>query len=183
MKFPRIAALLIVVVVILLIGGFILSQEPSTSPGTASPPIDGQESIPRQPTPPLTVPSTPALIPAQTIKPVEFSLDPGTPVSCGLTCRETTATIMNTGDEVAHSVCVVLEVFNENGERIYINSGPLLERCLGDITGGSSRSETIRIDADCGFLAGKCLGHTLVLKSRATSLEKTQVFPDSLMVV
>ena len=183
MKSPRTAAVLIVVVAILLIGGYILSQEPPSSPENTPLPLDFQESVTMEPTPPLTVPFTTDPIPAETIKPVEFSLDPGTPLSCGLTCRETTATITNTGDEVAHSVCVVLEVFNENGERIYINSGPSIERCLGDITGGSSRSETIRIDADCGFLAGKCLGHTLVLKSRVTSLEKTRSFPDSLMVV
>jgi len=104
-------------------------------------------------------------------------------VNCGLTCRETTATIINTGDEVAHSVCVVLEVFNENGERIFINSAPSIERCIGDIEGGSSRRETITINADCGFLGSKCIGHTLILKTRATSPEKTQTFPDSLIVV
>ncbi len=73
--------------------------------------------------------------------------------------------------------------FNENGEGIYINSEPSLERCLGDIPGGSSWSETIRIEADCGFLAGKCIGHTLFPKSHATSLEKIQLFPDTLMIV
>jgi len=78
---------------------------------------------------------------------------------------------------------VVLEVFNENGERIFINSAPSIERCLGDIGGGESRSETITIHADCGFLAGKCIGHTLILKTRATSIERTQVFPDSYIVV
>ncbi len=130
---------------------------------------------------PLTTSAT--MGPSPRERPVAFILDSGTPVNCGLTCRETTATITNTGDEVAHSVCVVLEVFNENGERIFINSAPYIERCLGDIGGGESRGETIAINADCGFLAGKCIGHTLVLKARATSLEKTQVFPDSYIVV
>jgi hypothetical protein len=183
MKFPRTAVLLIGLVVILLVGGYLLTQEHSPSPGTVAPPIDGQESISRQQTPPTTVYFTPAPVSTQTRKPVEFSLDAGIPVSCGLTCRETLATITNRGEEVAHSVCVYLEVFNENGELIYINSGPSLERCLGDIPGKSSRSETIRIDADCGFLEGKCIGHTLILKSHATSLEKIQSFPDTLMIV
>lgn len=127
--------------------------------------------------------TAPTPVPTQVRRPVEFTLDSGTPSSCGLTCRETTATITNTGDETAHSVCVILEVFNEVGERISINSAPSLERCLGDIEGGSSRSEIITINADCGFLAGKCVGHTLILKTRATSVEKSQTFPDSIMPV
>ncbi|MDH7593134.1 MAG: hypothetical protein QHG99_02110 [Methanomicrobiales archaeon] len=44
---------------------------------------------------------------------------------------------------------------------------------------GSSRSERVAIEADCGLLLGKCIGHTLVLKTRITSLERVQQFPDS----
>ncbi|OPX71147.1 MAG: hypothetical protein A4E36_00154 [Methanoregulaceae archaeon PtaB.Bin009] len=193
------------VVVLIVIGVYVLSGETLISGGDTHSSTGGQE--PLQPTPtPLQTPAEGATIMGTTIptlspttrfttsatpspspipqkRPVEFTLDSGTPVNCGLTCRETTATITNTGDEVAHSVCVVLEVFNENGEQIFINSAPSIERCLGDIGGGESRSETITINADCGFLASKCIGHTLILKARATSLERSQAFPDSYIVV
>lgn len=128
-----------------------------------------------------TIPVT--VNPTPTPRPVAFTLDSGAPSSCGLTCRETTATIANTGDETAHSVCVILEVYNDAGERIFINSGPSIERCIGDLPGGSLKSETIQINADCGFLATKCIGHTLILKTQVRSLEKTQVFPDIFMQV
>ncbi|MCQ8894039.1 MAG: hypothetical protein NQU46_05350 [Methanolinea sp.] len=128
-----------------------------------------------------TTPVTVSLTPAP--RPVAFTLDSGTPASCGLTCRETTATIANTGDETAHSVCVILEVFNDAGERIFINAGPSIERCIGDLQGGSLKTETIQVNADCGFLATRCIGHTLILKTRVRSLERTQEFPDILMPV
>ncbi len=189
--------------VLIVIGVYALSVGMLGSGGDPLSSDGGQETIP--PTPPQTTTTAPMIVgttmptPAPTTqftasatasppptpqkRPVAFILDSGTPVNCGLTCRETTATITNTGDEIAHSVCVVLEVFNENGERIFVNSAPSIERCLGDIGGGESRSETITINADCGFLASKCIGHTLVLKARATSLERTQAFPDSYIVV
>jgi len=151
-----------------------------TATGTPTASVTGTATTTQRTLPPTTAPTP---VPTKVKKPVDFTLDSGTPSNCGLTCRETTATITNTGDETAHSVCVVLEVFNEAGERILINSAPSLERCLGDIAGGSSRSETITINADCGFLAGKCVGHTLILKTRATSVEKSQTFPDSIMPV
>jgi len=182
------------VAVLIVIGVYVFSGEMPVTGRDPRSPEGVEETVlptPRQlpltaptftgPTIPSPAPITPST--ASATRPVAFILDSGTPVNCGLTCRETTATITNTGDEVAHSVCVVLEVFNENGERIFINSAPYIERCLGDIGGGESRGETIAINADCGFLAGKCIGHTLVLKARATSLEKTQVFPDSYIVV
>ena len=133
-------------------------------------------------TPAITLSSTSTTVP-QSKKPVEFTLNPGTPTECGLTCRETTATISNIGDEVAHSVCVSLEVFNEDGERIYLNSGTSIQRCIGDLNGRASKTESIRIDADCGFLATKCLGHTLILKGKVTSDEKIQQFPDQIFGV
>lgn len=185
-------------VVLVIIGVFVLSgeyaphaadQEPApitpallqTAP--PAPGIKGTISPPQAPTLTLTTSATLDSVTIAAARPVAFTLDPGTPISCGLTCRETTATITNTGDGIAHSVCVILEVFNENGERIFINSGPLIEHCLGDIGGGESRIETIMINADCGFLAGKCIGHTLVMKARATSAERTQAFPDSFIRV
>lgn len=133
-------------------------------------------------TPAITLTSTRTTV-TQSKKPVEFTLNPGTPTECGLTCRETTATISNIGDEVAHSVCVSLEVFNEDGERIYLNSGTSIQRCIGDLNGRASKTESIRIEADCGFLATKCLGHTLILKGKVTSNEKTQQFPDQIFNV
>ncbi|MDH7509504.1 MAG: hypothetical protein QHH04_00475 [Methanolinea sp.] len=135
-------------------------------------------------TPVQTGGTTPVTVyPAPTPRPVAFTLESGAPAGCGLTCRETTATITNTGDETAHSVCVVLEVFNDAGERIFINGGPSVERCIGDLPGGSLRTETIQINADCGFLATRCIGHTLILKTRVRSLEKIQEFPDIVMQV
>ncbi len=110
-------------------------------------------------------------------KPVYFELDPGTQVECGTTCRETTATLKNTGDETAHNVCVTLEVYNSNGETIHINDDSSLQRCIGDLPGGQSKSEKVRIVADCGFLFSKCLAKPLTLKSKATSNERTVEFP------
>lgn len=212
MKKESTAVLIILVAIITIIGSFFFLQE-TIPPGEENPDLSGeQETATQTPTPirtlttramvttqetspvtsantiphtsiPTTSPPTPNPTPTPAKRPVEFTLDSGTPAQCGLTCRETTATITNTGDEVAHSVCVLLEVFNENGERIFINSAPSIERCLGDIEGGSSKTETITIEADCGFLASKCIGHTLILRTRATSLEKTQMFPDSQIVV
>lgn len=209
MKNPGTATLIAIVAIILILGIFFLTQESPVN-DEEIPDLTEEQTVSATPTPSLTIttrstametpttsvtetatttqrtllPTTaPTPVPPIGKRPVEFTLDSGTPSNCGLTCRETTATITNTGDETAHSVCVVLEVFNEVGERISINSAPSLERCLGDIEGGSSRSETITINADCGFLAGKCVGHTLILKTRATSVEKSQTFPDSIMPV
>ena len=204
MNLSRTSAIAIFAVAVLIVTGvYVLSGGMLDSGGDAGSSAGGQETVPpapvqttvagttiirtTMPTPSPTalfaLSSTTSPTPTPQKRPVMFTLFSGTPVNCGLTCRETSATITNTGDEVAHSVCVVLEVFNENGERIFINSAPSIERCLGDIGGGESRSETITIHADCGFLAGKCIGHTLILKTRATSIERTQVFPDSYIVV
>ncbi|HOT02780.1 MAG TPA: hypothetical protein PK069_01200 [Methanolinea sp.] len=204
MDLSRSAAIAIFAMAVLIgIGVYLLSGGMLGSEGDANSSIGGQETVPltpmqtpvagtrvvgtTMPTPASTTLFTPSATtsptPTPQKRPVMFTLDSGTPVDCGLTCRETSATITNTGDEVAHSVCVVLEVFNENGERIFINSAPSIERCLGDIGGGESRSETITINADCGFLASKCIGHTLILKAKATSHERTQVFPDSYIIV
>lgn len=212
MKKESTAVLIILVAIILILASFLILRD-TVPPGEENPDLSGeQETTPLSPTPIRTMttrtiaapqdtapgtsattipptsiattrPPTPIPTPSPVKRPVEFTLDSGTPSQCGLTCRETTATISNTGDEIAHAVCVLLEVFNENGERIFINSAPSIERCLGDIEGGSSKTETITIQADCGFLASKCVGHTLILRTRATSLERTQTFPDSQIIV
>jgi hypothetical protein len=111
-------------------------------------------------------------------KPVDFALDDGTPEVCGLTCRKTNATITNTGDETAHNVSVVLTLFNGRGEQIPLNNGPDIQRYIGDLTGGQSKSEQITIQADCGFLAFRCAGQTLIIKREVLSDEKTVKFPD-----
>jgi hypothetical protein len=111
-------------------------------------------------------------------KPADFALDDGTPEICGLTCRQTNATITNTGDETAHKVSVVLTLFNGRGDQIALNDGPDIQRSIGDLAGGQSKSEQITIHADCGFLAFRCAGQTLILKREVRSDEKTVQFPD-----
>jgi hypothetical protein len=54
---------------------------------------------------------------------------------------------------------------------------------VGTLAAGESKSEPIVIDADCGFLASKCIQQTLVLKTLATSDETTVRFPDQLIAV
>lgn len=114
---------------------------------------------------------------------VDFTLDPGTPENCGLTCRQTTATITNTGNETAHNVCVELSVYNSRGERIFLNNRLTIQRCIGDVASGGSKHEPITINADCGAFATKCIGQTLILKCRVTSDEKTVQFPGRAMLL
>ena len=109
---------------------------------------------------------------------VGFTVDPGTPENCGLTCRQTTATITNTGNTTAHNVCVELSVYNSRGERIFLNNRLTIQRCIGDLAGGQSKHEPITINADCGAFGTKCIGQTLILRCRVTSDEKTGQFPD-----
>jgi hypothetical protein len=116
-------------------------------------------------------------------KPVDFALDPGTQTNCGATCRQTTATITNTGDSTAHNVCVLLTVYNSKGEQINLNNGPNIQQCIGDLAGGQSKSESITINAECGLFYTKCIGQTLTLKCQATSNEKTVQFPDRVISV
>ncbi len=109
-------------------------------------------------------------------KHMHFELDPGTPIQCGLTCRETTAKITNSGDEIAHNVNVKLDIYNSIGEIVYS-----AQKFLGDIPAGQSKTETVTINADCGSFPfyGKCLSHMpLTLKSKVISDEGTFPFPD-----
>jgi len=114
---------------------------------------------------------------------VGFTLDPGTPENCGLTCRQTTATITNTGSETTHNVCVELSVSNSKGERIFLNNRLTIQRCIGDLASGQSKTEPITINADCGAFGTKCIGLTLILKCRVTSDEKSGQFPDSVISI
>lgn len=107
-------------------------------------------------------------------KPVSFELNPGTPTECGTTCRQTAATLTNSGDETAHNVRVDLNIYNNIGESVYS-----IQKSLGDIPGHTSKSETVTINADCGFLYSKCLSHKpLTLKSEVISDEGTFPFQD-----
>lgn len=115
--------------------------------------------------------------------PVDFALQPGNPVSCGLTCRQLDASITNTGSETAHNVCITVSLHNSRNEIINLNNEPSIHRCIGDIAGGQKKTEPITINADCGAFATKCIGETLTLQTRVTSVEKTVQFPDQMIAV
>jgi hypothetical protein len=123
-----------------------------------------------------TIQATPAV-------PVDFALQSGTPSSCGLTCRQMDASITNTGYALAHSVCIEVSMHNSRNDIINLNGQASLQQCVGDLTGGQSKTESITVNADCGAFASKCIGETLTLKTKITSLEKTVQFPDQLIAV
>jgi len=110
--------------------------------------------------------------------PVDFVLLSGDPVSCGLTCRQLDASITNTGYETAHNVCITVGLHNSRNEIISLNGESSLKRCIGDISMGQKKTESITINADCGAFATKCIGETLTLQTQVTSVEKTVRFPD-----
>jgi hypothetical protein len=132
----------------------------------------GTQSIRQTP----TLQKTPAL-------PVDFVLQSGDPASCGLTCRKLDASITNTGYETAHNVCITVGLHNSRNEIINLNGEPSINRCIGDVSGGQKKTEPITINADCGAFATKCIGETLTLQTRVTSVEKTVQFPDQLIAV
>jgi hypothetical protein len=115
--------------------------------------------------------------------PVDFILQPGGQTSCGLTCRQLDATITNSGYETAHDVCITVALHNSRNEVINLNGEASIRHCVGDIEGGQSKTEPITINADCGLFATKCIGETLTLQTRVTSVEKTIRFPDQLIKV
>ncbi len=118
-----------------------------------------------------------------TVKPVDFVIDPGPQEKCGLTCRQLTPAITNSGSETAHNVCISITLYNSRGDLISLNGGPSIKKCIGDIAQGESKSEPIVIEADCGFLASKCIQQTLVLKTKVTCDEATVQFPDRTIAV
>jgi hypothetical protein len=123
-----------------------------------------------------TITATPAV-------PVDFIIHSGTPSSCGLTCRQLDASITNIGYATAHNVCIDVSMHNSKNEVINLNGESSIQQCIGDIAGGQSKTESITINADCGAFATKCIGETLTLKTRATSVEKTVQFPDQAIAV
>jgi len=123
-----------------------------------------------------TTQATPAL-------PVDFVLQSGTPSSCGLTCRQMDTSITNTGYAIAHTVCIEVSMHNSRNDIINLNGQTSMQQCVGDLPGGQSRTESITVNADCGAFATKCIGETLTLKTKITSVEKTVQFPDQLIAV
>ncbi len=115
--------------------------------------------------------------------PVDFVLQSGTPSSCGLTCRQMDASITNTGYAIAHTVCIEVSMHNSRNDVINLNGQSSMQQCVGDLTGGQSKTESITVNADCGAFATKCIGETLTLKTKITSVEKTVQFPDQLIAV
>ena len=173
--------ILFVVVIIGVIAVVVLVQSPAGSGATTSPAV---VENPPHPAVPQTV-RQPYTQPAcdSPVKPVDLVIEAGPQEKCGLTCRQLTPTITNTGNETAHSVCISLVVYNSGGELIFLNGAPSIRQCIGNITSGESKSEPIVIEADCGFLASKCLRQTLILKSEATCDETTVQFPDQMIAV
>jgi len=110
--------------------------------------------------------------------PVDFILQSGVPVSCGLTCRQLDAMLTNSGYMTAHNVCIAVSMHNSRNEIISLNGESTLNRCIGDIAGGQTTTEPITINADCGVFATKCIGETLTLQTLVISDEKTVRFPD-----
>ena len=77
----------------------------------------------------------------------------------------------------------MVDLHNSRDEIIYLNGEPSINRCVGDISGGQKKTESITINADCGAFATKCIGETLTLQTRVTSTEKTVRFPDQVIAV
>ncbi len=117
------------------------------------------------------------------IKPVDFVIDAGSQEKCGLTCRHLTPSITNTGNKTAHNVCISIVLSNSGGDLISLNGEPSFRKCIGNIASGESKSEPIVINADCGFLASKCIRQTLILNTKATCDETTVQFPDQIIAV
>jgi hypothetical protein len=117
------------------------------------------------------------------LKPVDFVIDTGAQEKCGLTCRHLTPSITNTGTKTAHNVCISIRLSNTGGDIIFLNGEPTIRKCIGNIASGESKSESIVINADCGFLASKCVKQTLILKTKATCDETTVQFPDQIIAV
>ena len=177
------AGIVVAVIIIAAVAASIIFQVPENGKNPANPTITlsphptTQHPI-RSPTPR----SSPGVTVQETQRiPVDFILQPGEQTSCGLTCRQLDATLTNSGYETAHDVCITVALHNSRNEVINLNGEASIRRCVGDIAGGQSRTEPITINADCGLFASKCIGETLTLQTRVTSVEKTIRFPDQLI--
>lgn len=190
------AGIAIGLILIVIVAVFILIQ-PSLGSGKAYPPATINTTIhdtgpsPSQTTRvPKTIHQTSnqtinetATVQTTTSVPVDFVLQSGNPASCGLTCRQLDATLTNSGYLIAHNVCIAVNMHNSRNEIINLNGDSSFSRCVGDIPGGQTKTESITINADCGAFASKCIGETLTLQTKVTSVEKTVQFPDQLIAV
>jgi hypothetical protein len=145
---------------------------------------DRTATIPKtiRPTASLTISETSG-VQSTTAVPVDFSIQTGVPANCGLTCRQLDAMLTNSGYKTAHNVCITVSMYNSRNEIINLNGRSSLNRCVGDIAGGQTITETITINADCGPFATRCIGETLTLQTRVVSDEKTVRFPDQVISV
>jgi hypothetical protein len=116
-------------------------------------------------------------------KPVDFVLQPGDTVNCGLTCRQLTASITNSGYDPAHNVCISLHMTNSKGIVIGLNGAGTYQKCIGDLDAGQTKSEPVTINADCGMFALNCVKETLTLQTVVSSDEATVRFPDTNLAV
>ena len=189
-KSVRVIAILLVIVIIGVIAAVFLGQSPSGSSAATTPagssaatsPVVVKNTISPAVSQAGGQPNTQPAV-ATPVSPVDFDIGVGSQEKCGLTCRQLTPSITNTGYDTAHNVCITLTMSNGGGDPIYLNSGPSFRKCIGDIASGESKSESIVIDADCGFLASKCIRQTLILKTVVTCDEVTVQFPDQNIVV
>ena len=168
------AAMVCVGVIVVLVSSQ-SGSGPDESSVTAGP---TQTAVPQG----VKLPTTQLLLDSRT-KPVDFSLVAGPQTSCGLTCRQLTPAITNTGNQTAHNVCISLVVYNSGGDIIFLNGAPSIRQCVGNIARGESKSEPLVINTDCGAFASKCLGQILTLQLTVTSEEKTVQFPDPMISV
>jgi len=162
----------IVIIVAILAGGLLKPASPNPSSATAPSRAETQQPV-----------SQGAAAQVTQQKPVDFVIQTGPQEKCGLTCRQLTPSITNTGTDTAHNVCISVVLYNSGGDLIALNGGPSVSKCVGDIASGESRSEPITIEADCGFLASKCVSQTLILKTEAVCDETTVRFPDKTIKV
>ena len=174
-------AIFCIVVIIGIVALVVLVKSPAGSGTTTSPAVVQNPSHPAVPQPVRQPDTQPAH--DSPVKPVDFVIEAGPQENCGLTCRQLTPSIINTGTETAHNVCISLVMYNSGGDLIFLNGAASIQQCVGTLAAGESKSEPIIINADCGFLASKCLQQTLVLKTQAMSDETTVRFPDQLIAV
>ena len=179
-----IAGVIIVAVLAILIFHVFGNNVYTLSPVSTSSPLHLQTSATSHPQGGSTTRQAGSFTAATTPNvPVDFILQSGEPASCGLTCRQLDATITNTGYNTAHNVCITVTLHNSRNEVINLNGAPSLQRCIGDLTGGQAKTESISVDADCGAFATRCIGQTLTLQTQVSSDEKTARFPDQVIPV
>jgi hypothetical protein len=175
-KIRRIAIIVVALIVLSAIS-FIIAGGPQSSGEVSGPSVQSASGgASRHATGSAAVTAAPK-------KAVAFVLVPGDPVSCGLTCREMTAAITNTGYADAHNVCISLTMQNSKGEAIALNGNETLVMCIGDLGAGQQRSEPVTINADCGMFALKCVKETLTLRTVVSSDEITTRFSDTQLAV